>query len=85
MTSDNGPYCCVYEVMTCCRFYALGQQQACPGFEMARWARRCMWWTRMDDNRYHCGNAGAQRWAADEYNKNLKEKEESGDGGRNGE
>lgn len=68
MKNSDEPYCSEYETLTRCRFFAVGQQQACRGFSLATWARRCTYWHRLDDNTYRCGNPDAQTWAAARYN-----------------
>jgi hypothetical protein len=74
MTDDDGAYCSVYETLTKCRFFAVGQQSACRGFGMASHARRCMWWMRLEDNSYRCGNPDSQAWAAAQHQKQKEVK-----------
>jgi hypothetical protein len=80
-SEESECYCSVYETLTRCRFFAVGQQSACRGFSLAKWARRCTYWHRLDDNTYRCGNPDSQSWAAARYNEKKAEKGGE-DGGR---
>lgn len=69
---DADEYCSIYEVLTKCRFFAVGQQTACRGFRLATYARRCTWWTRLEDGNYRCGNPDSQKWACAQYQQKQK-------------